>query len=335
VKIAVIGAGSFGTAMAVVASRCNNEIVLWAHDPRVAEAITATRANPFYLPQIAIPENVRATSSLVDAADGCDALFMVVPSHHYRGVLTQLKPHLRAPVNVISGTKGIEIETQQRMSEITEAVLGEALGAFAVLSGPTFALEVARGDPSAAVVASRDVDFAQAAQKALSCTSFRLYHSSDVTGVELSGSLKNVIAIAAGVLEGLGLGYNTTAALITRGLHEMTRLGIALGGRLETFAGLAGMGDLVLTCTGSLSRNRSLGVALGKGKKLEDILAETRTVAEGVKTAKAVREIALRHDIDMPIATEMHRVLYEGEAPPLALQRLMTRSLKAESNFSG
>ena len=332
-KLAVIGAGSFGTAMAVVASRCDNEIVLWAHDPRVAEAINATRANPFYLPEVPIPESVRATSDLAEAVGSSDTLFMVVPSHHYRGVLTQLKPHLGGRVNVISGTKGIEIDTQQRMSEITEAVLGDALGAFAVLSGPTFALEVARGDPSAAVVASRDVDFAQATQKALSCTTFRLYHTTDVVGVELSGSLKNVIAIAAGVLEGLGLGYNTTAALITRGLHEMAKLGIALGGRPETFAGLAGMGDLVLTCTGSLSRNRSLGVALGKGKKLEDILAETRTVAEGVKTAKAVREIALRHDIDMPIATEMHRLLYEGESPRQALQRLMSRSLKAEANF--
>jgi len=333
VKISVIGAGSFGTAMAAVAARCDNEIVLWAHDPRVAEAIETTRANPFYLPDISVGDNVRATSSLEEAAAFSDTLLMVVPSHHYRTVLSQLKPHLRGRANVISGTKGIETETQQRMSEITEAVLGDALGAFAVLSGPTFALEVARGDPTAAVVASRDTGFAQTAQKALSCTSFRLYHTTDVVGVELSGSLKNVIAISAGVLEGLGLGYNTTAALITRGLHEMTKLGIALGGRLETFAGLAGMGDLVLTCTGSLSRNRSLGVALGKGKKLDAILAETRTVAEGVKTAKAVQEIARRHDIDMPIASEMYRVLYEGESPRASVQRLMTRSLKAESSL--
>lgn len=200
-----------------------------------------------------------------------------------------------------------------------------------MLSGPTFALEVARGDPTAAVVASRDVNFAQRIQQALSCTSFRLYHTTDVIGVELSGSLKNVIAIASGVLEGLGLGFNTSAALITRGLHEMTKLGVALGGRLETFAGLAGMGDLVLTCTGSLSRNRSLGVALGKGKKLEVILSETRSVAEGVKTAKAVQEMAERHEIDMPIASEMYRVLYEGASVKESLQRLMTRSLKAES----
>ena len=330
-KISVVGSGSFGTVMAIIAARCGNEVLLWAHDPRVAEAIATTGANPFYLPQVAVGDNVRTTSSLAEAAAFSDTLFMVVPSHHYRTVLSQLKPHLRGKVNVISGTKGIEIDTQQRMSEITTAVLADGLAAFAVLSGPTFALEVARGDPTAAVVASRDIAFAQTAQQALSCTSFRLYHTTDVVGAELCGSLKNVIAIAAGVLEGLGLGYNTTAALITRGLHEMTRLGIALGGRLETFAGLAGMGDLVLTCTGSLSRNRSLGVALGQGKKLEAILAETRTVAEGVKTAKAVKELAARHDIDMPIAAEMHRVLYEGESPRVALQRLMTRSLKAES----
>ena len=332
-KIAVIGAGAFGTAMAAVAAQCENEIVLWAHDPRVAEAIAATRANPFYLPQVPIPGRVRATSSLAEAAAFSDIIFMVVPSHYYRAILAQLAPHLRGAVSVISGTKGIEIATQRRMSEVTEEVLGGSLRAFAVLSGPTFALEVARGDPTAAVVASRDLDFAQETQKALSCTTFRLYHTTDVAGVELAGSLKNVIAIAAGVLEGLGLGYNTTAALITRGLHEMTKLGIALGGRLETFAGLAGMGDLVLTCTGSLSRNRSLGVALGQGRKLDAILGETRAVAEGVKTAKAVREIAQQHQIDMPIASEMYRVLYEGESPRAALQRLMTRSLKAEADL--
>jgi glycerol-3-phosphate dehydrogenase (NAD(P)+) len=332
-KISVIGAGAFGTAMAAVAARCDNEIVLWAHDPSVAETITATRSNPLYLPKVMIPANVRATGSLEEAAAFSDTIFMVVPSHHYRDVLGQLKPLLRAPVEVISGTKGIEIATQRRMSEVTQEVLGDKLKAFAVLSGPTFALEVARGDPTAAVVASRDVDFAQKAQQALSCTSFRLYHTTDVVGVELAGSLKNVIAIAAGVLEGLGLGSNTNAALITRGLHEMTKLGIALGGRLETFAGLAGMGDLVLTCTGSLSRNRSLGVALGQGKQLEAILSETRAVAEGVKTTKAATEIAQSHRIDMPIASEMYRVLYGSDSPRAALQRLMSRALKAEADL--
>ena len=274
---------------------------------------------------------IRATHSLAEAAEFSDAIFMIVPSHHYRQVLSDLKPHLRRPVNVLSGTKGIENETLDRMSEITSSVLGDRLAAFAVLSGPTFALETARGDPTAAVVASTDSAFSTDIQRALSCGTFRLYHAADVAGVELAGSLKNVIAIAAGVVEGLGLGFNTNAALITRGLHEITKLGLALGGRMETFAGLAGMGDLVLTCTGSLSRNRSVGVALGRGKRLSDILDEAKFVAEGVKTARAANDLAERHRIEMPITAEMYRVLYENESPPVAIQRLMSRSLKAEA----
>ena len=330
-KISVIGAGSFGTAMAVIGARSGNDVLLWAHDPKVAAAIQSTRVNAPYLSQVKIDESVRATQDLREAAQFSDTLLMVVPSHHYRNMLTELREHLREPVTIVSGTKGIENETLERMSEITASVLGDKLKAFGVLSGPTFALETARGDPTAAVIASGDVEAARQIQQMMSCSSFRLYHSDDVTGVELAGSLKNVIAIAAGVLEGLGLGYNTTAALITRGLHEVTRLGVALGGRPETFAGLAGMGDLVLTCTGSLSRNRSLGAALGAGKQLEQILSETRTVAEGVRTSKSANELAARHSIDMPITTEMFRVLYQGESPRAALQRLMTRSLKAEA----
>lgn len=330
-KLSVIGAGSFGTAMSVVAARNNNDVVLWAHDPKVAEAIRQTHTNPLYLPNIEVPAGVRPTSDLREAASFGDVIFMIVPSHHYRNVLTQIRESLQNPVTVISGTKGIENQTLERMSEITASVLGDRLAAFSVLSGPTFAVESAKGFPTAAVIASRDVATAQRMQQVLSSPTFRMYHSEDVVGVELAGSLKNVIAIAAGVLEGLGLGHNTTAALITRGLHEITRIGIALGGRLETFAGLAGMGDLVLTCTGALSRNRSLGVALGRGKKLQDILGETREVAEGVKTSKSAKELAERHGIEMPITTEMYRVLYEGESPRDALQRLMTRSLKAEA----
>lgn len=330
-KISIIGAGSFGTAMAAVAARCGNEVVLWAHDPNVAEEIEQTRHNPIYLPSVILHERVRATSSLAEAAGFSDVLFMIVPSHHYRAVLAQLRPHLRREVSIVSGTKGIENDTLERMSEVTALELKDALRAFAVLSGPTFALETARGDPTAAVVASTDLALAEEVQHALSSPTFRIYNSRDVAGVELAGSLKNVIAIAAGVLEGLGLGSNTTAALITRGLHEMTKLAIALGGRIETLAGLAGMGDLVLTCTGSLSRNRSVGVALGRGKPLAEILAESRTVAEGVRTSKAAKELAERHHIDMPITAEMYRVLHENESPRVALQRLMTRSLKAEA----
>ena len=329
-KISVIGAGSFGTAMAVVASRGDNEVMLWAHDPRVAEGMRSG-ANSTYLPTVALPANIHPTNDLAEAAQFGDILFMVVPSHHYRRVLGELAPHARERVRIVSGTKGIENQTLERMSEITRAVIGERLDGFATLSGPTFALETARGDPTAAVIASTDEELSREVQRAMSSATFRLYNTTDVVGVELAGSLKNVIAIAAGVLEGLGLGSNTNAALVTRGLHEMTRLGMALGGRLETFAGLAGMGDLVLTCTGSLSRNRSVGVALGRGKQLDEILAETRLIAEGVKTSKSAKELAEKHSIEMPITTEMFRVLYENEAPRAAIQRLMSRSLKAEA----
>jgi glycerol-3-phosphate dehydrogenase (NAD(P)+) len=332
-KISIIGAGSFGTAVAAVAARCGNEIVLWAHDPHVADEIEQTRHNPIYLQSIALDQNIRATSSLAEAAEFSDVLFMIVPSHHYRSVLAQMRPHLRREIAIISATKGIENETLQRMSEVTALELGGALRSFAVLSGPTFALEMARGDPTAAVIASLDQVLAEQVQHAMSSPTFRIYNSHDVTGVELAGSLKNVIAIAAGVIEGLGLGSNTTAALITRGLHEVTKLSVALGGRIETLSGLAGMGDLVLTCTGSLSRNRSVGVALGQGKPLAEILSESRTVAEGVRTSKAAKELAERHGIEMPITAEMYRVLHQGESPRGALQRLMTRSLKAEATL--
>jgi glycerol-3-phosphate dehydrogenase (NAD(P)+) len=331
VKISVIGAGSFGTAMATVAARSGNDVLLWAHDPKVAEAMQGTSANAFYLPSIPLERNIRPTNSLEEAAAWSDTMLMVVPSHHYRRVLTDLRAYITGPVNIVSATKGIENESLSRMSEVTAAVLNSRLATFATLSGPTFALETARGDPTVAVVASHDAEFAQAMQQVFSCASFRLYSTTDVVGVEIAGSLKNVIAIAAGVLEGLGLGSNTNAALVTRGLHEMTRLGMALGGRLETFAGLAGMGDLVLTCTGSLSRNRSVGVQLGRGKGLDEILAETRLIAEGVKTSKSAKELAEKHSIEMPITTEMYRVLYEKESPRAAIQRLMSRSLKAEA----
>src|SRR6266487_153482 len=330
-NLSIIGAGSFGTTMAIVAARAGHDVLLWAHDPSVADGIRAARRNPVYLPSIELDSRIAATHSLAEAAEYSDSLFMVVPSHHYRRVLAEIAPHLRGRVDVISGTKGIENETLETMSQVSLQVLGEKLRGFAVLSGPTFALEAARGDPTVAVVASADDDFAHAAQGMLSGGTFRLYRTNDVAGVELAGSLKNVIAIAAGVVEGLGLGSNTNAALITRGLYEMSKLGMALGGRPETFSGLAGIGDLVLTCTGSLSRNRTVGVALGQGKKLNDILDDARFVAEGVKTARAAKQLADRHSIEMPITAEMYRVLYEGESPPVAIQRLMSRSLKAES----
>lgn len=329
-RISIIGAGAFGTAMAVNAARAGNEVMLWAHDARVAQTIRETRTNPDYLAGVTLAESIEATNDLAEAAAFSDVIFMIVPSHHYREVLTNLAAGLPGRAKIISGTKGIENESLDRMSQISAEVLGERLAAFAVLSGPTFAIETARADPTAAVIASTDSEFAQEAQRMLSCPSFRLYHSDDVAGVELAGSIKNVIAIAAGVLEGLGLGSNTNAALVTRGLREVARLGRALGGRPETFAGLAGMGDLVLTCTGALSRNRSVGVQLGKGRTLEDILRDAKFVAEGIKTSKSARRLAEEHEIEMPITTEMHRVLYENDSARAAVQRLMTRSLKAE-----
>jgi glycerol-3-phosphate dehydrogenase (NAD(P)+) len=331
-KISVIGAGSFGTAMALVAARYGSDVMLWAHDPRVADEIRTKGVNSVYLPDAPLGDRITATNSIEEAAAFSDTIFMVVPSHHYRRVLTQLQPNLAKKVSVISGTKGIENESLERMSQVTRAVLGDSLQAFATLSGPTFAVETARGDPTVAVIASTDIEFAKQIQQAMSGATFRLYHSDDVVGVELAGSLKNVIAIAAGVLEGLGLGSNTNAALVTRGLREITRLGMALGGRLESFAGLAGMGDLVLTCTGSLSRNRRVGIALGKGQTLTDYLAGTREVAEGVRTARSAKDLGEKNGIEMPITTEMFRVLYEDESARNAIQRLMTRSLKSESS---
>lgn len=330
-KLTVIGAGSFGSALAEVAMRCEHEVLLWAHDPKVAESIRESRSNPVYLPTAKFASNVTATSSLSEAASFSDTVLTVVPSHHYREVLKQFATHLGdKKVRVISGTKGIETESLKRVSEMTSEVLGDRLLAFGSISGPTFAAEMSREDPTTAVIASQDAEFAAEVQSSLSNKTFRMYRSTDVVGVELSGSLKNVIAIAAGVVEGVGFGSNTTAALITRGLHEIRRLGSALGGQPETFAGLAGMGDLVLTCTGSLSRNRAVGVELGQGKSLTEILNETRRIAEGVKTCKAAKQLTDRHGIEMPIISEMYRLLYEGESPRAAIQRLMTRALKSE-----
>lgn len=329
-RISVIGAGAFGTAMAVAAARAGNEVLLWAHDPEVAKTIGETHTNPEYLEGVTLADNILATNDLAEAAQFSETLLMVVPSHHFREVLTSIRPRLQGSARVISATKGIENGSLDRMSEISTDVFRDRLAAFAVLSGPTFAIETAKGIPSAAVIASNNVEFAQEVQHVMSSPLFRLYHSDDVVGVELAGSLKNVIAIAAGVLEGLGLGYNTNAALITRGLREITRLGIVMGGRLETFAGLAGMGDLVLTCTGALSRNRTVGVQLGQGRTLEEILRDAKFVAEGIRTAKSAQALAERHQIEMPITQEMHRVLYEGESPRAGITRLMTRALKSE-----
>lgn len=330
-KITVVGAGSWGTALAELAERCGHDVLLWAHEPEVVQQIKESRSNPLYLPSAKFDYRTEATNSLEEAATFSSTIMMVTPSHHYRAILETIREHLPGPVRIISGTKGIENSTLKRVSEICDDVLGDGmLTAFACLSGPTFAAELSRADPTAAVVASNSDEFAREVQEAFSCKYFRLYTTTDVVGVEIGNSMKNVMAIAAGIIEGIGLGSNTTAALITRGLHEMGRLSEALGGRPDTLAGLAGMGDLILTCTGALSRNRRLGTQLGQGRSLEQILSETREVAEGVKTTRSAKDLADKLDIEMPITQEMFRVLYENEKPRTAIQRLMTRALKAE-----
>jgi glycerol-3-phosphate dehydrogenase (NAD(P)+) len=324
----VLGGGSWGTALAAHLVRCGHDVRLWMRDSRLAEALRLEASSPAYLPGVRLPEGIGATSDLSLAAGDAEAVLVVIPSAFCREVYRRL-PSLVPPGSLlVSATKGIETDSLSRMSEVAAA---EAPGfPLAVISGPSFALEVAREQPTAVVVASSQASAAEAFQHALSSRTFRAYASDDVVGVELAGALKNVIAIAAGIIDGLGYGSNTVAALVTRGLAEITRLAVALGGRADTLAGLAGLGDLVLTCTGGLSRNRSLGRSLGRGRSLQEALLETRMVAEGVRTTLAACALAARARIEMPIATQMRAVLYEGKPPRQAVDELMLRSLKRE-----
>lgn len=329
--LAIIGAGSYGTALALVAARRGHQVKLWAHDPEVAAILQRQRQNQVYLPGFALPENVQPTHELQEAL--CDTEFVItaIPSHVCREVYTNMLPHVRGEMIFVSATKGIEIQTQMRMEEVVRDVLQPAFAPrYIALSGPSFALEVAQDQPSAIVAASSDAEAAKAVQATLSSSRFRVYTNTDVIGVEIGGAVKNVMAIATGVVNGLGLGYNSVTALITRGLAEMTRLSVKLGGRDETLAGLAGMGDLVLTCLGNLSRNRQVGVALGQGRTLEQIISETRQVAEGVRTAKATHELSQRVGVEMPITEGVYQMLYEGKTPQQLLQELMDRPLKGE-----
>jgi glycerol-3-phosphate dehydrogenase (NAD(P)+) len=329
--IAIIGAGSWGTALSLTLARLGHVVRLWAYEKEVAESIRARRENELFMPGVRLPESVLATNDLAEALTGAEIVCTVMPSHVCRRLYTQMLPLLRPEMIFVSATKGLDTDRLMRMSEVFQSVVGENFcPRFTALSGPSFAREVARGDPTALVVASEDREAAQVVQREFSSRSLRLYTSSDVVGVELGGAVKNVIAIAAGVVEGLGLGYNPTAALITRGLAEMTRLACACGARRETLAGLAGMGDLVLTCTGHLSRNRTVGVELGRGRKLAEILGSMRMVAEGIKTTAATVALASRQAIEMPITFQVHRIL-EGQATPRdAIRELMERSLKEE-----
>jgi glycerol-3-phosphate dehydrogenase (NAD(P)+) len=320
VKLTVIGGGAWGTALASHAVRAGLDTRIWVLEAELVDAIAVRRENPLYLPGVELPAGMRPTASLPEAVAEAETLLVAVPSEYCRATFAELASAAPKSAVLVSATKGLETDTLRRMSEVAAA---EAPGrALAVLSGPSFAAEVARQLPTAVVVASADHALAERVQRAFSTRSFRVYSSEDVAGVELAGAVKNVIAIAAGIVDGLGYGHNTVAALITRGLAEISRLAVALGGRPDTLAGLAGLGDLVLTCTGSLSRNRTVGQRLGE--------AGAGIHPEGVRTTLATAALAERHGIDMPIVRQMKAVLYEGKPAREALEELMLRSLKRE-----
>lgn len=335
-RIGILGAGSFGTAVAVHAARAGHEVTLWVRREEAALEMVGARENRRYLPGVPFPDALEATHDL-SRLRRCAPIVMAVPSHGYRDVLREFLAAraTRESVTVVSATKGIEAESLARMSQVSaeECERAEVECRFAAFSGPTFAAELARAAPSAAVVACEDEKIAAGLCEALASPTLRLYSSTDVAGVELAGTAKNVIAIGAGIVAGLGLGHNTLAALITRGLHEITRLGLAFGGDPQTFSGLAGLGDLVLTCTGGLSRNRRTGVELAQGRSLVEILAETTEVAEGVRNSRVVLTLAREAGIEMPITEQMVAVMYEGKSAKQAVRELMTRDLKREANL--
>lgn len=330
-RIAVIGGGAWGTALADLLARKGGfeSVTVWAREPDVVESINREHVNHAFLPGAPLGPTLRASGDLGETVRGAEVVVSSAPSHVVRAVMTRLSHALTPEAMVVSVSKGLEPERLQTMS----CVLGEVLPPgtpIAALSGPSFAREVYQRQPTAVVAAARDHAVAQRVQQVFVTNYFRVYSHTDVLGVELGGALKNIIALAAGILEGLGLGHNTRAALITRGLAEISRLGVALGAEPATFAGLAGMGDLVLTATGPLSRNRSLGVELGQGKTLAEALADRATVAEGVNTARAAVTLARRHGVELPIAHQVTEVLFEGKAPRQAVADLMERELKAE-----
>jgi len=329
--LAVVGAGSWGTALAIILAPRFPSVRLWVYETDLAARMRESRENDVYLPGYQLPGHVTVTSELVQALVGADVVLSVMPSHLARGLYRRMLPFLNDSMVFVSATKGLENESLLRMSEVIREVVQERFPpSVAVISGPTFAREVARFEPTALVVASDIPTVAEQVQAAFSGPTFRLYTSEDTIGVEIGGSIKNVVAIGAGVLHGMGLGHNAMAALITRGLAEMTRLAMAMGGRPQTLAGLAGLGDLVLTCTGDLSRNRTVGVELAHGRKLEEIVGSMRMVAEGIKTTNAAVDLARRWSVEMPISQQMFQMLHFGISPREAIQRLMERSLKGE-----
>lgn len=333
-RIAVLGAGSWGSALAVHLAKAGHAVRLWARDERLACEIAARRVNPVYLPGVPIPEQVDSTASIAAALDEVGCVVLAVPSHGLRAVVEAAAPHLPPSALVVSGTKGLEEATLLRMSQVIEQVLGDGRP-IVVLSGPSFAVEVARERPTAVLAASRDPEAAGRIQAEFRARYFRLYVSDDVVGVEIGGALKNIIAIAAGVVEALDLGHNALAALLTRGLAEISRLACALGGRRETLAGLSGLGDLVLTCTGRYSRNRQVGVELGRGRPLGEILAGMKMVAEGVRTTSVALALGARSGVELPIAAQVAALLAGRIGPRAAVEALMLRPQRAETELGG
>lgn len=329
--LTVLGAGSWGTALAIALAPRFTEVRLWARDAAKAVEMDARRENRVYLPGFRLPGCVHVMHQLADSLAGADVILSVIPSKHLRSALADAARYIPAETPVVSATKGIEEETLYRMSQVVTESLGRLTQAsLAVLSGPTFAAEVAAGEPAAVVIASVETALAETIQQAFATPALRLYVSRDVTGVEIGAALKNVIAIGAGICHGLGLGSNSVAALVTRGLAEITRLALAMKASSATLSGLAGLGDLVLTATGNLSRNRSVGIRLGQGQTLPQILAATTMVAEGVSTCSAARLLGMRHSVDLPIIQRMYEVLYENKDPRTAIKQLMERPLTSE-----
>jgi glycerol-3-phosphate dehydrogenase (NAD(P)+) len=330
-KIAIIGAGSWGTALALVAARAGNKVRLWAHSREVGDVLRLERENKIYLPGFELPAAIEPTNELAEALLEAELVLTVVPSHVCREVYQQMLPYLTAETILVSATKGIEVATQMRMEEVVRDVLKNNFAPrYVALSGPSFAQEVAQDEPCAIVAASSELAWAAQVQETFSTKHFRVYTNSDVIGVEIAGAVKNVMAIATGAVNGLGLGYNSQAALVTRGLAEVMRLAVQMGGHADTLAGLAGMGDLVLTCFGQLSRNRRVGYELGRGRKLPEIMGEMREVAEGVKTTHSTYELALRLGVEMPVTTSVYQMLYENKSPRELALELMERPLKSE-----
>jgi glycerol-3-phosphate dehydrogenase (NAD(P)+) len=332
-RVAVVGAGSWGTALSAILAKKGHDVCLWAFEPEVAEQITLGSQNVSYLPGIDLPENLRSTADLAAAVEGAEIVVSVSPAQVVGLVMAEAAPHIDDEALIVSASKGIEITTLRRMDEVLKEVLSPAqIDGFTVISGPSFALEVAKQVPTAVVAASDRTDAALAVQDLFQTEYFRVYTGSDVVGVELCGALKNVIALGAGLAAGLGCGHNTLAALMTRGLAEMRRLGVAMGAQATTFSGLAGMGDLVLTCTGTLSRNRTVGYRLGQGETLENILQEMSAVAEGVATTNAVHDLAAQYGVEMPITEEVFGILTLGTDPKQAVKRLMERDPRPENS---